>query len=174
MEEVKALLKLMYNELKANTIDRAGESKMMELLGAFSLTSLGFILCIAVIMYMRKARNKKPLPHIKYYGIQLGLVLIALLSLTVFWDALTVMPKILKGDHDTVKDACSVEYWSTTKSSYLDITFSVDLFFSVPPNQWDKGSLTKAYCEVTYYEGSEFGIHYKIYDKENGTLLQQD
>ncbi|MGE7838254.1 flavoprotein [Viridibacillus arvi] len=147
---------------------------MMELLGAFSLTSLGFVLCIAGIVYMRKTRKKKPLPHIKYYGIQLGLLLIALLSLTVFWDALTVMPKILKGDHDTVKGACSVEYWSTTKSSYLDITFSEDVFFSVPPNHWDKGSLTKAYCEVTYYEGSDFGIHYKIYDKQNGTLLQRE
>ncbi len=146
----------------------------MELLGAFSLIILGFILCIAGILYMRKAQEKKPLPLIKYYGIQLGLILFALLSLTVFWDALTVMPKILKGDHDTVKGVCSVEYWSTTKNSYLDILFSENVFFSVPPNYWDKGSLTKAYCEVTYYEGSDFGIHYKIYDKQNGTLLQQD
>lgn len=147
---------------------------MMELLGAFSLTILGFILCIAGILYMRKAQKKKPLPHIKYYGIQLGLLLIALLSLTVLWDALTVMPKILKGDHDTVKGACSVEYWSTTKNSYLDILFSENVFFSVPPNNWDKGSLTKAYCVVTHYKDSDFGIHYKIYDKQNGTLLQQD
>ncbi|WP_245644971.1 flavoprotein [Peribacillus loiseleuriae] len=146
----------------------------MELLGAFSLTSLGFILCIAGILYMRKTQKKKPLSLIKYYGIQLGLILIALLSLTVFWDALTVMPKIIKGDHDTVKGACSVEYWDTTKDSYLDILFSESIFFSVPPDNWDKGSLKTAYCEVTYYEGSEFGIHYKIFNKQNGTLLQKD
>ncbi|MGX2962020.1 flavoprotein (plasmid) [Peribacillus sp. JNUCC 23] len=146
----------------------------MELLGAFSLTSLGFILCIAGILYMRKTQKKKPLSLIKYYGIQLGFILIALLSLTVFWDALTVMPKIIKGDHDTVKGACSVEYWDTTKDSYLDILFSENIFFSVTPNNWDKGSLKTAYCEVTYYEGSEFGIHYKIFNKQNGTLLQKD
>ncbi len=146
----------------------------MELLGAFSTTILGFILCIAGILYMRKAQKKEHLPHIKYYGIQLALGLFALLALTVFWDALTVMPKVLKGDHDTVTGACSVEYWSSTKNSSLDIQFSENGFFSVPPNYWDKGSLKKAYCEVTYYEGSDFGVHYKIYDKQNGTLLQQD
>ncbi|PUB13853.1 hypothetical protein [Paenisporosarcina sp. OV554] len=40
---------------------------MMELLGAFSSTILGFILCIAGILYMRKAQKKKPLPHILWY-----------------------------------------------------------------------------------------------------------
>lgn len=147
---------------------------MMELVGAFSLTVLGFILCIAGILYMRKAQKKEHLPHIKYYGIQLALGLIALLALIVFWDALTVMPKVLKEDYEIVKGACSVDYWETSKSSYLDIQFSENVFFSVPPDYWDQGSLKKAYCEVTYYEGSDFGVHYKIYDKQNGTLLQQN
>ena len=89
---------------------------MMELLSVFSSTILGFILCIAVTLYMRKAQKKKPLPHIKYYGIQLGLVFFALLALFVFWDAFTVMPKILKGDYDTVKGTCSVEYYGSTKN----------------------------------------------------------
>jgi hypothetical protein len=147
---------------------------MMELLGAFSSTILGFILCIAGILYMRKAQKKKPLPHFKYYGIQLVLVFFALLALSVFLDAFTVMPKILKGDHDTVKGACSVEYYDSTKNSSLDILFSENVFFSFPPDEWDRGSLKMAYCEVTYYEGSDFGIHYKIYDKQNSTLLQKD
>lgn len=147
---------------------------MMELVGAFSFTILCFIACLAGFLYMRRSQKKKPLPNIKFYGLQLCLILFSLLSLIVFLDALTVMPKILKGDHETAMGSCSVEYWSTSKDSYLDILFSENVFFSVPPNYWDKGSLEKAYCEVTYYEGSDFGIHYKIYDKENGTLLQQD
>lgn len=147
---------------------------MMELLGAFLLTILGFILGIAGIIYMRKNQKKEPLSIIKYYGIQIVFLLFCLLSLAVFWDALTVMPKILKGDHEIVKGDCTVDYWETTKDSYLDILFSEDVFFSVPPSNWDKGSLINAYCEVTYYEGSEFGIHYKIYDKQDGTLLQQN
>ena len=45
--------------------------------------------------------------------------------------------------------------------------------------EWNKSRVIhacfiNAYCEVTYYEGSEFGIHYKIYDKQDGTLLQQN
>ncbi|MBA9028935.1 flavoprotein [Peribacillus huizhouensis] len=146
---------------------------MIELLGAFLLTILIFILCIVGILYIRKTQKKKPLPLTKYYGIQSALLLDSLLSLTVFWDALTVMPKILKGEHEIVKGACTVDYWETTKDSYLNILLSEYVFFSVPPNNWDKGSLTTAYCEVTYYEGSEFGIHYKIYDKQDGVLLQQ-
>ena len=147
---------------------------MIELLGAILLTILGFTACIVGILYMRKNQKKEPLSFIKYYVIQIGLILISLLSLAVFWDALTVMPKILKGEHEIVKGACTVDYWETTRDSYLDILFSEDVFFSVPPNDWDKGSLKAAYCEVTYYEGSEFGIHYKIYDKQDGTLLQQN
>jgi hypothetical protein len=146
---------------------------MMELLGAFSLTILGSIFFIAGILYMRKTQKKKALPLLKYYGIQLGLILCALVSLTVFWDALTVMPKILKGEHDTVKGACSVEYSGATKYPTLDIQFSENVSFSITRNNWDKGSLTKAYCEVNYYGDSAFGIHYKIYDKQNGTLLQE-
>ena len=147
---------------------------MIELLGAILLTILGFTVCIVGILYMRKNQKKEPLSFIKYYVIQIGLILISLLSLAVFWDALTVMPNILKGEHETVKGACTVDYWETTKDSYLDIIFSEDVFFSVPPKNWDKGSLKAAYCEVTYYEGSEFGIHYKIYDKQDGILLQQN
>lgn len=145
----------------------------MELHGAFILTIVGFILCVVGFLHVRKTQKKKSLPPIKYYGLQLILMLLALLSLSVFWDALTVMPKIIKGNHDTVVGACSVEYWTTPKDSFLDIYFSEDVFFSVAPNYWDKGSLAKAYCEVTYYQGSDFGIHYKIYDQKNGTLLQQ-
>ncbi|WP_249222265.1 flavoprotein [Planococcus alpniumensis] len=145
----------------------------MELLGVFLLTILCFILCIAGFLHIRKTQKNKPLPHIKYYGIQIILILFALLSFVVFWDASTVMPKMIKGDHDTVMGACSVEYWTTPKDSFLDIHFSENVFFSVAPNYWDNGSLAKAYCEVIYYEGSDFGIHYKIYDQKNGTLLQQ-
>ena len=147
---------------------------MIELLGAFLLTILGFTACMLGILYMRRNQKKEPLSFINYYVTQIVLVLISLLSLAVFWDALTVMPKILKGEHEIVKGTCTVDYWETTKDSYLDILFSEDVFFSVPPKNWDKDSLKTAYCEVTYYEGSEFGTHYKIYDKPDGTLLQQN
>lgn len=145
---------------------------MIELLGAFSLTILGFIVCIVSILYMRKNQKKEPLPFIKYYAMQAALILISILALAVFWDALTVMPKMLKEENKTVKGACTVDYWESTKGSSLDIQFSEDVFFNVPSKNWDKGSLKMAYCEVTYYESSEFGVQYKIYDKQEGTLLQ--
>ena len=101
---------------------------MMELLGAFILTIVGFILCVVGFLHVRKTQKKKPLPPIKYYGLQLILMLLALLSLSVFWDALTVMPKVIKGDHDTVMGACSVEYCDTTMS--LSLLFKGDGFIN--------------------------------------------
>ena len=96
---------------------------MMELLGAFLLTILGFILGIAGIIYMRKNQKKEPLSIIKYYGIQIVFLLFCLLSLAVFWDALTVMSKILKGDHEIVKGDCTVDYLGNYKRFLFRYSF---------------------------------------------------
>lgn len=39
---------------------------MIELLGAFLLTILGFTVCIVGILYMRKNQKKEPLSFFKY------------------------------------------------------------------------------------------------------------
>lgn len=149
---------------------------MLEIIGGFFLTVIVFILCVAGFPYLKSYQKREPLPRIKYYALQIGLMFGALLSLLVFLDVVTVAPRIIKGDNDTITGACSIYYYEDTKNASLDILFfsSEDLFFSVSPKGWEIGSLDKAYCEVNYYEGSDFGVHYKIYDERGGILLQED
>jgi len=147
---------------------------MIDALVGIAFTVLGIVVCIIIFLYARKKQKKEPIELSKYYGIQIFFVLVGLLCFIVLFDAITVIPRILTEEPTLVKDDCKIIYSETTKDRYLYIDFKNDLSFSVSPKNWGEGFLEKAYCEVTYYEGSEFGIHYKIYDQPNGTLLQQD
>jgi hypothetical protein len=151
---------------------------MWDIIGVLLATISGIIVCVLCLFYMRKHQKKEPISLFKYYGILIGMILLSMLFSVVIWDGLTVISKMLKGESDLIKGTCDVHYWEEyseeSTSINLDIIFSEDVSFRVSPKDWDQGDLKNAYCEVTHYDYSEFGIHYKIYDQENGTLLQQD
>ena len=152
---------------------------MWDIIEVLLATIPGIIICVLCLFYMRKRQKKEPISLYKYYGIFIGMTLISMLCLFIIWDGLKVIPKIIKGESDLIKGTCDVHYywkelWEEDIDTYLDIVFSEDVSFRVSPKDWDQGDFKNAYCEVTHYDYSEFGIHYKIYDQENGTLLQQD
>lgn len=126
--------------------------------------------------FTHKAYKNESLSFLKYFGMQLAWGLIIALNVAVIVDLVTVTPKVLKKDFTTTAGSCIVTYFESkgTSDFHIELSEGEERYFSGEVNYWDNGDIGRAYCEVDYFPGSEFEIHYRIYEFENGPLIVEN